>query len=178
MDSQCWPLQNYISSQWSVTQSLIIRAHLLIRCLATVSPNPTPSIIYTPSRPSPYLTPRNCLRNRELSHTPPRARAVLPNNTIPRVNAERSILQHNDMWSQDVRRFADLHNNREFLRSRVKETTGAVTNCAGPDIEYKCVVHVLILSYHLSIWQLLCSLIIHHFVILVFTHCENNMLFV
>ena len=87
---------------------------------------------------------------RKLSHTSLRARAVLPNNTIPRVNAERSILQHNDMWSQDVRRFADLHNNREFLRSRVKETTGAVTNCAGPDIEYKCVVHVLMLSYHLS----------------------------
>lgn len=29
-----------------------------------------------------------------------------------------------DLWSLDVRRFVDLHNNKKFLRDRVKETLG------------------------------------------------------
>ena len=29
-----------------------------------------------------------------------------------------------DMWLLDVRRFVDLHNNKKFLRDRVKETLG------------------------------------------------------
>ena len=29
-----------------------------------------------------------------------------------------------ELWPFDVRRFTDLHNNRKFLRDRVKETLG------------------------------------------------------
>ena len=29
-----------------------------------------------------------------------------------------------DMWSHDVRRFVDMHNNKKFLRARVSETVG------------------------------------------------------
>ena len=29
-----------------------------------------------------------------------------------------------DIWSLDVRRFVDLHNNKKFLRDRVKESLG------------------------------------------------------
>ena len=36
------------------------------------------------------------------------------------VNGETEMF----LWSQDVRRFAELHNNKKFLRARVKETTG------------------------------------------------------
>ena len=31
-----------------------------------------------------------------------------------------------DMWMMDARRFVPLHNNRKFLRDRVKETLGDV----------------------------------------------------
>ncbi len=36
------------------------------------------------------------------------------------INGEPSI----DMWSHDIRRFVDMHNNKKFLRARVTETLG------------------------------------------------------
>jgi pyruvate dehydrogenase phosphatase regulatory subunit len=36
------------------------------------------------------------------------------------VQSEPSI----DLWNVDVRRFVDLHNNKKFLRDRVRETLG------------------------------------------------------
>ena len=29
-----------------------------------------------------------------------------------------------DLWSLDIRRFVDMHNNKKFLRARVSETLG------------------------------------------------------
>ena len=29
-----------------------------------------------------------------------------------------------ELWMYDIRRFVDLHNNKKFLRDRVKETVG------------------------------------------------------
>jgi glycine/D-amino acid oxidase-like deaminating enzyme len=40
------------------------------------------------------------------------------------IEGETSI----DFWSIDIRRFVDLHNNKKFLRDRVKETLGILAN--------------------------------------------------
>ena len=33
-----------------------------------------------------------------------------------------------DLWNIDIRRFVSLHNNKKFLRDRVKETIGQLSN--------------------------------------------------
>lgn len=38
------------------------------------------------------------------------------------VNGETSLGV--DLWSMDIRRFVDMHNNRKFLKERVKEAVG------------------------------------------------------
>ncbi|KAK2189458.1 hypothetical protein NP493_106g05056 [Ridgeia piscesae] len=67
------------------------------------------------------------------------ATGVMAAGGVGKAMAEWIVNGETDMflWSQDVRRFAELHNNKKFLRARVKETTGATMSCAGPDIEYE-----------------------------------------
>ena len=54
------------------------------------------------------------------------ATGVMAAGGVGKVTAEWIVNGETEMflWSQDVRRFAELHNNKKFLYARVKETTG------------------------------------------------------
>ncbi|XP_013416036.1 pyruvate dehydrogenase phosphatase regulatory subunit, mitochondrial isoform X2 [Lingula anatina] len=42
-----------------------------------------------------------------------------------------------DLWAVDVKRFVDLHNNKKFLRDRVKEVLGTTYSIPYPECDYR-----------------------------------------
>ena len=56
------------------------------------------------------------------------------------------------LWPVDIRRFVKLHNNRKFLRDRVKETVGKHYSLKYPTYGRLRVINIFELRLRLMVW--------------------------